>query len=472
MKNLSFIAQTWKILSSIVLFFLLLLFQPYHSNAQDGYSNASYARGKMYSDNRFIPSPDEVVIEEYLNYHRHDLPSPSDKESVRMDIGWGNQQGFLVGNEAILQIGFTTAKKENINDAPLLNLCLVIDKSGSMNGDRIAKAREACLKVIERLRPKDIVSIVLFNHEACILLPATKRGDGKNISNIIESIQADGSTDLNSGLLLGYKEVIKNYQAAYTNKVILLTDALTNTGTVDPEQIIKNSDSYRKEISIGFTIVGVGVDFNENLSRKLAGSQNNSIHFINDAEDIKKVFADEIESLLSPIAEKVELEIQFSEGLMVDQVYGYEPVFESNKIRIRLDNMNSGLTQVILIKFKNISSNKAFNINAKLQYRDLRKKKEDEIEKSLSLRNENYNGDVLTDKKIKKNYYIAFIASGIKDMAQAYKDKNIPKAKTIVSFTLDNVRKQYGESIADTDIKRVFDILVKYESDIHQLSQK
>ncbi|MFL5730638.1 MAG: vWA domain-containing protein [Cytophagaceae bacterium] len=458
---------------------LLLIFFCLHFSgirAQYGYSNAAYARGKMKSDHLMIPLPEEVVVEEYVNYHKHILPMPSAGQNLHMDLRWANEEIPAGGNEAVLQIGFTTQKMNGISDAAPLNLCLVIDKSGSMQGDRIENTRKACRKLVERLRPQDMISIVVFNESAGILYPSRVLGNDQSIFGIIDGIHADGSTDLNSGVVLGYREVLKNYDAEYTNKVILLTDALTNTGDVDTESIIRNANAWQKQNPVSFTIVGVGLDFNENLARPLADSQKNSIHFINNSEDIQKVFVDEIESLLSPVAREVELEITYEDGLNIEKIYGYKPFMQSRKVLVNLENMNNGLTQVVLIRFSanKALSGKALTVRTKLKYRDVKKKKDETLEASavLQVRTDPKSWQMLKNQEVKKNYFIALMAQGLKDMAQTYRDGDQAKAKRIVSSTLDLVRKEYGSTIEDADIKRIYDVLSKYETEMNTISQK
>src|SRR6185503_20914858 len=77
--------------------------------------------------------PDEVVVEEFINYHKHRLPLPKSGQAVAMDTRWGNDEISRSQREAVLQIGFTTAEVNERSDLRPLNLVFVIDKSGSMD---------------------------------------------------------------------------------------------------------------------------------------------------------------------------------------------------------------------------------------------------------------------------------------------------------------------------------------------------
>ena len=96
---------------------------------------------------------------------------------------------------------------------------------------------------------------------------------------------------------------------------------LTNTGVVDPTAIVKGSNLFKRDYEIDITMVGVGVDFNNSLSRKISTSNRSSMFFVNDAEDIKKVFIDEIESLLSPVGKNAKLEINIPDEFKGREVF-------------------------------------------------------------------------------------------------------------------------------------------------------
>lgn len=434
---------------------------------QAGYSSASYSMGKQRSDDAMLISPPEVYEEEFINYHRHDLPLPQYGESVAMEMRFGNKKMNPLLTEAILQIGFTTDRITDYSEMTPLNLSLVIDKSGSMSGEKLAKTKEALRAFVKRLRTKDIVSIVVFDHNAQVLLAPHKAENIDLIDQAIENIQIGGSTNLHDGILTGYRQILANYNVNSTNKVIVLTDAITNTGEMDPEIIIRNSSEYDAQKTIDFAMIGVGVDFNNQLSRQLSKSKKSQIHFIHNPADIVKVFIEEAESLLSPIARDVKLEIEYPKDLELDKMYGYSPIFNKNKISLELDNMNSGLTQVVLLKFrlKNFQNNGEIAVKTRLSYYDIRKKKfvEKEDTKYIKFTAESWEiADMLKDNKVKKNYTIAFLASGLKEMAVLCEQKQFQKAKNIIDITIGDVVKNYPD-LEDEDIKRVFSILEKYQ---------
>ena len=123
--------------------------------------------------------PDEVAVEEFVNYHKHRLPLPKWGQAVAMDTRWGNNEFSRSQREAVLQIGFTTAEVNERTDLRPLNLVFVIDKSGSMDeSDKMSRVKDGLRTMVGRLRPDDIVSIVTFDTRAQVLYQAQPIGDG------------------------------------------------------------------------------------------------------------------------------------------------------------------------------------------------------------------------------------------------------------------------------------------------------
>ncbi len=445
-------------LSKLILLFILLGIGQF-TIAQLGYSSASMAMGRMGSNSGMIPTPDQVIVEEYFNYHKHQLTAPEEDQPIAIDIN----SYVSADNSTILQVGLNTGFIKNMDNIPPVNVCLVIDRSGSMQGDRIEKAREAAVEFVKRLREKDIVSVVLFDDQIDVLLPAQHATDKAKLIAAIRTIEVRGSTDLNGGLIQGYSEVMKNYDNGQNNKVIMLTDAIANTGVVDPLQIIKGSDAYKTEYEIDITMVGIGVDFNNTLSRKISNNNSSSIFFVNDAEDIKKVFIDEIESLLSPVARDVKLHIAISSEFEIEKCFGYMPKMHNNEIVMDLENMNSGLTQVILIKLKNKRGRELSygDITAKLAYFDIAKQTNETLSES--------NSSKKNQSDVEKNYTIARMAQCIKDMSILAKAKDYSEAKYRVDYILESTLTSYPK-MEDADIKRVYDILSKYKETLSQFA--
>src|SRR5262249_5256202 len=141
---------SFKVLLRLLFLFLLLTGA---ALAQEGTSSAPAARARYLSEARLITASREGAVEEVLKYHHHQNGSPQAGEAVALDVRWGNDRAFGPGQEAILQIGFSTALANDRQQLRPVNLALVIDRSGSMaEADKLSRVKESLLALVSRLR--------------------------------------------------------------------------------------------------------------------------------------------------------------------------------------------------------------------------------------------------------------------------------------------------------------------------------
>lgn len=411
-------------------------------------------------------APDEIAVEEFVNYHKHRLPLPKVGQGVAMDTRWGNNEISPSQREAILQIGFTTAEVNERTDLRPLNLVLVIDKSGSMaDGDKMSRVKESLRTMMGKLRADDIVSIVTFDTTAQVLFPASRIGDGYGLRRAIDCIEPNGGTNIHGGLMLGYAEAKRYFRKDETNRVILLTDGIANVGVVEPRRIASDSSEYNAQ-GIDLSTIGVGLDLNNDLLRTLAKSGRGLYHFISDYKDIDKVFVNEVQSLVSSVAKRVEVTVEYDPRLQVEKIYGYTPRYNRGSVSVTMDDMNNGLTQVIMAKFRADQVRGPLPVKVRLSYFDVRQKRNVEEVQSLSLvPAERDNCDILADVEVKKNYTIAELAQSLYDMTASAKLRDFVGAENILNASVSTAYRRYP-NMEDADIRFILDIVEGYDRDL------
>jgi Mg-chelatase subunit ChlD len=453
--------------------FLSLLLLALTAQAQDGVSTAAAARTRYLSEMGLIPASRSVAVEEFVNYHRHQIGRPKAGEAVHMDVRWGNDRVAGAGAEAVLQIGFSTALASDRQQLPPVNLALVIDKSGSMaDADKLTKVKEALLTLVNQLRETDTLSVVVFDSEAAVLRPARAVGNREELRRLIRQIEPGSSTNIHAGLMLGYQEALKHLNREGTNRVVLLTDGIANQGVTNPSEIARDSLSYNDR-GVDLSTIGVGLDLNKDLLRDLAKSGRGLFHFVADAQDIEKVFLREVQSLVAPVATEPNLEVEFGPGLELAQVYGYEPERAAGGLKIRLDNMNQGLTQVVLLRFKTrprAEDSARPSVRVRLSYYDLQQKqrvtKSDEASLSAAA-----GGDMLRDPEVGKNFTIAQLAQAIRDMAEAVEAQRFKDAEAVITAAVAKTQQRYPH-LEDADISRTLQIAQKYQEMVRKYNQE
>ncbi|MFI5384835.1 MAG: VWA domain-containing protein [Fimbriimonadales bacterium] len=433
---------------------------------QQGASSAAASRTRYLGEMGVIPSSREVAVEEFVNYHRHQIGLPTSDQAVNMDVRWGNNVVSGSGRQAVLQVGFSTALQNDRQHLRPINLALVIDKSGSMaDYDKLSRVKTSLLALVSRLRETDVLSIVIFDDEAEVLMPARTLEDKDEVKQLIRRIEPGGSTNLNAGLMLGYREALKHFRKNATNRVILLTDGIANRGVTDPKSIAEASSSFNDK-GIDLSTIGVGLDLNKDLLRELATSGRGLFHFVADNEDVEKVFVNELQSLLSPVAAEPNLEIEYGSGLELEQLYGYQPKIRHHKVTLKLENMNSGLTEVVLLRFTATSDDlerSRLPVKVRLTYYDLERKEEVVKTQEIFLTvREGSPQEMLKDEEVGKNYTIALLAQSIRDMAAACEGGRYRTAENLVNSAIASTCRRYPH-LEDEDIKRTLLIAQKYQ---------
>ena len=424
-----------------------------------------------YSPPPVFKVPEEVAVEEFVNYHKHRLALPKSGQAVAMDTRWGNWEVSPSQREAVLQIGFTTAEVNERTDLRPLNLVLVIDKSGSMaEHDKMSRVKDSLRTMLNKLRPEDVISIVAFDTGAEVLYPANRVGDGHAVRRAIDCLEPDGWTNLHGGLMLGYAEAKKHFRAGATNRVILLTDGIANRGVIQPGLIAADSSKYNGQ-GIDLSTIGVGLELNNDLLRTLARSGRGLYHFISDFNDINKVFVNEVQSLISSVAKNVQVKIEYGPGLQLEKVYGYAPRYGSGSVTVNMDDMNNGLTQVIMAKFRTDFVKSSLPVKVRLSYYDVRRKcAVEEVQELRLVPAESESCELLADVEVKKNYTIAELADSLFSMAGLAKSGQYLQAQNALDASVATAYRRYP-NMEDQDIRFILDIVEGYRRDLKVYNQ-
>ena len=267
-----------------------------------------------------------------------------------------NNPYFLNGsnkNEIWLYCELKAAAVKLDKERAPLNISLVIDRSGSMSGEKLENVKRAVEFVIQNLNPADYLSIVQYDNNVQVLSPSAPVKDKSGLLKLVGSIRAGGSTNLSGGMLEGYNQVKLTRKEGYVNRVLLLTDGLANEGVTDSPQLYNIVRRQFQENGIGLSTFGVGADFNEELLMQLAERGGANYYFIETPDQIPQLFAKELQGLLSVVAQNTTLHISFpSEFVSVDKVYGYLYQQSGNRLSINFNDVYSEEEKAIVVKFK------------------------------------------------------------------------------------------------------------------------
>lgn len=232
---------------------------------------------------------------------------------------------------------------------PPVNLTLVLDRSGSMSGAKIAKAREAAIAALRSLGQQDLFSMVIYDHNVQTLVPPQSAANTEWIESRIHSISTGGNTALYGAVSQGAAEVRKNLYREYVHRVVLLSDGLANVGPSSPADLARLGAALIKE-GISVTTIGIGTDFNEDLMTQLADRSDGNHYFVESSRDLPRIFASELGDVLSVAARKVIIEIDCPDGVRPLRIIGREGRIRDNRVEIHLNQLYGGQEKYVLVE--------------------------------------------------------------------------------------------------------------------------
>lgn len=232
-----------------------------------------------------------------------------------------------------------------------INLSLVLDRSSSMSGDKLEKAKEAALMVVDRLQPDDVISLVTYDSAVEILVPATRATARDVIREQIAALTPRGATALFAGVSHGLEELAKNLHPSRVNRMILLSDGQANVGPRSPNELGRLGEIAARQ-GISITTIGLGLGYNEDLMTQLAVRSDGNHAFAEDAGDLAKIFRLELGDILSVVAQDVQIDIDFAPGVAPVRAIGRDATIHGNKAKVSLSQLYAKQQKHVLFEVK------------------------------------------------------------------------------------------------------------------------
>lgn len=240
------------------------------------------------------------------------------------------------------------AKKATKTGREPLAVAVVIDRSGSMAGDKIRQVRRSAKALVNRLSDADQVAIVTYASDYSVDLPLTKlAGQRARITRIIDDILDGGGTNLAGGMQAGLT-ALRSDRSSHIRRLILLSDGNANQGITDPTSIAEIASKARHD-GITISTLGVGVDFNEDLMTLVAQSGAGGYYYARDASAVAAAFEKELSGLVALAARRVEVGLEVPAGVSVTEVYGYRTEMRGGRLVIPVGDMTSEERRRIMV---------------------------------------------------------------------------------------------------------------------------
>lgn len=332
-----------------------------------------------------------------------------------------------------------SAISSEISARPPLNIAVVIDRSGSMKGDKIVHAREAARALVARLGPEDQVTLIQYDSSAQVLVSLTSMTElGKaRMEAAIDGVFPAGSTNLHEGLVLGRDELVRSLTSGRLNRILLLSDGLANVGVTDHSTLGRIAEDIAAK-GVRVSTIGVGVEYDEDLMALLAEHGRGQYHYVRDSYALQSVFDKELKSMQATVATGVELYLEpLCGAAKIVDVYGYNSRVEGAGVLVPLADLSGGDKRKIVIKLQapSTEAQKIDLFSATLRYRDPKTGQEQKV--VLALGAETTEDATLAEASADSNVMGQVIevesARTIKEAAEAYGRGEIEQAKNKIN---------------------------------------
>ena len=284
------------------------------------------------------------------------IATPAQSGIVRI---WGNliQNKILQGSDGTVNLSLTIQADDVLEHAALqdrhVDMVIVLDRSGSMQGKKITDARQAALNLLSLLGRQDRFALVsyadnVYQSSALLNVSETNR---KYLESIISDIRAGGGTNLGAGLKQGINTLMTTPGVGNTGKLILISDGLANKGITQPRKL---GDLAGVAVEKEFTVstVGVGAEFNEYLMTTIADRGTGNYYYLENPNAFADVFQKEFNYSKATVASRVSAQIALKDGISLVNAAGYPISVRDGVAVFYPGDLRSGQTRKVFLTLR------------------------------------------------------------------------------------------------------------------------
>ena len=285
--------------------------------------NASYTNVRRFINNGQTVPKDAVRVEEMMNFFKYKYPQPQDQQPFSInteysDCPWNHKH-------QLLKIGLQ-GKNIPTDNLPASNFVFLIDVSGSMSdANKLPLLKQSMKILVNELRKKDKVAIVVYAGAAGMVLPPTTGDEKQTIIDALEKLNAGGSTAGGAGIELAYKLAQENFIKGGNNRVILATDGDFNVGASSNTDMQTQIEEKRKS-GVFLTCLGYGMgNYKDSKMETLSDKGNGNYAYIDNIQEANRFLGKEFKGSMFAIAKDVKIQIEFNpKHVQAYRLIGYE----------------------------------------------------------------------------------------------------------------------------------------------------
>ena len=284
---------------------------------------ASYANTRRMLNDGYLPPPDAVRVEEFVNAFEYDLEAPEAGSRHPFAVETEVARAPWAPNHHLVRIAMQ-ARRVETEDLPPMNLVFLLDTSGSMDSaDKLGLLKQGMRLLVDAMRPEDRVAIVAYAGSAGLVLPSTS--DRGEILDALDRLAAGGSTAGGAGLRLAYATAREGFDRDATNRVILATDGDFNVG-VSSDAEMKRLIEQERASGVMLSVLGFGTgNLQDSKMETLADYGNGNYAYIDSIREAEKVLVREMGGTLVALAKDVKVQVEFNPAhVAAYRLIGYE----------------------------------------------------------------------------------------------------------------------------------------------------
>ena len=406
---------------------------------------ASYYYTQKQIDSDDLTFHKRIRIDEYINAFPQDEIVVPENNDIVVQVDPFTKVQPAGNNRALIQIAVKTRLLRETEARMNMSICFVLDVSGSMYTEsKIDDALSALAKSIAELQEGDEIAIIAFDSSANIEIPAQKitRQSKKWIIKAIERINGGGGTNIQAGLVTGYREMAK-FTSDGPKRLLLITDGRSNIRTMTPKQIARKARvNYLEGLRI--STIGLGHDVDEKRLRKLAENGRGHYYFADNAKTLTTILREDIHTTMVPLAKAVRLNLSVAEGFTLLNVYGYsEKVTQSNSAAIDIGELNVNDWRIMIAEIEgSVPPGSYIPITAEVVYEDLQSgvTKTTTATTSVNWHRGNPDNRNVIHENVARNSVLFGNAATLVKVGELSEEENYHDALEIVSLQINNNR--------------------------------
>ena len=307
-------------------------------------------------------------------------PTPPSPPAAVVASGTVRMEGrlshpFVVPGQSDLfvTVDLTGVQVEGAQRMPV-NLAVVIDRSGSMSGQKLQQAKKAARQLVRQLQESDRLAIVHYGSDVKVLpgIVATAQGR-ERMADYIDGIWDEGGTNIGAGLVAARSQLLPSAAEYRVNRIILISDGQPTEGLTDDRDLTGLVKEIRRE-GITVSAIGVGTDFNEDLMQTFAEYGSGSYGYLQDAARLAALFEKDLMQAATTIARNVELSFELPAGVEMGEVFGYPWTQAGRTVRVPLPDFSSGQRERLVARLTVRAGEVGKTVDVaglRLSYRDL-----------------------------------------------------------------------------------------------------